>query len=98
MRAFFAVVLLLHAIAHLVGFLVPWHLVPASPNAPPPMSRILGGRFTLTEGAARRLGVVWLIAGLSFAVIAIAWWRQQPWSGEALLLIVLASLVLTAVW
>ena len=98
MRAFFAVVLLLHAFAHLVGFLVPWRLVPAPPNAPPTMNRILGGRFTLTEGAARRLGVVWLIAGLSFAVIAIAWWRQQPWSGEALLLVVLASLVLTAVW
>ena len=99
MRAVFAVLLVLHGLAHLVGFLVPWHLAPATGAAPAPsMNRLFGGRMVLTDVSARTLGVVWLIAGLSFAIVAVAWWRQQSWSGGALLAVVLASLVLTAVW
>ena len=99
MRAFFAVFLLLHGLAHLVGFLVPWRLVPGSTGAPaPPMNRLLGGRLVLNDVSARSLGLLWLVAALAFAVVSIAWWRQQPWSGEALVLIAIASLVLTIAW
>ena len=99
MRAVFAVFLLLHGLAHLVGFLVPWRLVPGSAAAPPPpMNRLLGGRLVLSDGSARTLGVLWLVAGITFAVVAVAWWRQQSWSGGALVVIVLLSLALTAIW
>ena len=99
MRAVFAVFLLLHGLAHVVGFLVPWRLVPTSPTAtPPPMNRLLGGRLILNDISARTLGILWLVAGLTFAVIAISWWRQQPWAGGALFGIVLVSLALTAIW
>jgi 2-hydroxy-6-oxonona-2,4-dienedioate hydrolase len=99
MRAFFAVVLVMHGLAHLVGFLVPWRLVPGSSTSlPQPMNRLFGGRLVLNDVSARTLGVLWLVAGVTFAVVAIAWWRQQSWSGGALLAMVLASIVLTAVW
>jgi pimeloyl-ACP methyl ester carboxylesterase len=97
MRALFAALLLLHGLAHLVGFLMPWHLVPASGRVPPDaMTRLLGGRVVLTETSAKAFGILWLIAGLAFTVVAIAWWRARPWSGEALLAIAMASLVLTS--
>lgn len=99
MRALFAVFLVLHGLAHVVGFLLPWRLVPGPTTAPrPAMNRLFGGRLLLGDVPARMLGVLWLIAGLTFAVIAVAWWRQQSWSGAALVAIVLVSLVLTAVW
>jgi pimeloyl-ACP methyl ester carboxylesterase len=99
MRAFFAGFLLLHGLAHLVGFLVPWRLIPDSAGAPaPPMNRLLGGRLILGDVSARVLGGVWLIAALAFAVVSVAWWRQEPWSGEALVTIAVASLVLTTAW
>ena len=99
MRALFAVILLLHGLAHLVGFLMPWHLVPASGNAPPDaMSRLLGGRVVLTPTSAKAFGILWLVAGLAYALVAIAWWRRTPWSGEALVAVAVASLVLTSAW
>ena len=99
MRAFFAVFLLLHGLAHLVGFLVPWRLVPGPAGAPPPpMNRLLGGRLVLNDASARSLGLLWLLAAVTFAVVAIAWWRRAPWSGAALVVTAVASLVLTTAW
>ena len=99
MRALFAVLLLLHGLAHVVGFLVPWRLVPGSPTTPQPtMNRLLGGRLLLGDVPARAFGVLWLVTGLTFALVALAWWRQQSWSGGALVAILLVSVVLTAVW
>jgi 2-hydroxy-6-oxonona-2,4-dienedioate hydrolase len=99
MRALFAVFLLLHGLAHLVGFLVPWNLVTTAGDSPALATRTLfGGRLILGEVSARAFGLLWLIAGIAFAAITIAWWREEPGSGKALLGIVFASLVLTSVW
>lgn len=99
MRALFAGFLLLHAVAHLVGFLVPWRIVPnKSPGAYAAANRLLGGRVVLSDGFARGFGVLWLLVGIAFIAVAIAWWRRQPTSGPALVATVLVSLALTAVW
>jgi pimeloyl-ACP methyl ester carboxylesterase len=97
MRALFVAALLLHALAHLVGFLVPWKLVTPR-GRPAEAMQLFGGRVALGTTGARAFGIVWLLAGLGFAWIVIGWWRGQPWAGAALIAIVLGSLLLTAIW
>jgi 2-hydroxy-6-oxonona-2,4-dienedioate hydrolase len=101
MRMAFVLVLVLHGVAHLVGFLSPWGLLPAtvpsgaagsSPNA------LFGGRVTLGDATARGFGVIWLVAALSFVVVAIGFWRRDPWSLPALVSVTVASLALSTAW
>jgi 2-hydroxy-6-oxonona-2,4-dienedioate hydrolase len=99
MRALFAAVLVLHGLAHVVGFLVPWRIVPdKSPGAYAAANRLLGGRVMLSDVLARGFGILWLLVGITMAVVAVRWWQREPTSGAALMTVVLVSLVLTAVW
>jgi 2-hydroxy-6-oxonona-2,4-dienedioate hydrolase len=101
MRIAFVLVLILHGVAHLVGFLGPWGLLPATPPsaAPAPSPNALfGGRLTLGDTAARGFGVIWLVAALSFVIVAIGFWRRDSWSLPALVSASLASLALSAAW
>jgi 2-hydroxy-6-oxonona-2,4-dienedioate hydrolase len=102
MRIAIVLALILHGIAHLVGFLSPWGLLPAPAVAgsppPPPSNSLFGGRLTLGDTTSRGFGVVWLIVGFSFVIVAIAFWRREPWSLVALLSLAVASLVLSKAW
>lgn len=101
MRIAISVLLLFHGAAHLVGFLGPWGLLP-SPKpgmaAPPQTNLLFGGRVALGEAMARGFGVVWLMVGIAFALVAFGLWRQAPWSRVAYATIVLASLALNIAW
>lgn len=67
-----------HAVAHLVGFVVPWRLVSASDV--PYRTTILGGLIDIGDAGARALGVVWLIVAVALGVVACgvlvraSWW------------------------
>jgi 2-hydroxy-6-oxonona-2,4-dienedioate hydrolase len=101
MRIAFALVLVLHGIAHLVGFLSPWGLMPAPASlaAPSPSpNTLLGGRLTLGETLARRFGVIWLVVAVAFAIVAIGFWRREPWSLPALVSVTVVSLALSTAW
>src|SRR5512134_688075 len=101
MRIALSVLLLLHGVAHLVGFLGPWGLLPApQPGAapPPPTNELFGGRVSIGDATARGFGVVWLVVGLAFAMVAFGVWRQTPWSRTAYITVVLASLALSIAW
>jgi hypothetical protein len=104
MRTAFAVFLLLHGLAHLVGFVTPWGSgtpkADGTPQAgPPPNPRlILGGRYSLSRRLSRTLGFLWLAAAGAFAVAAYGIWSAAAWQWGALLVALLASLVLTFVW
>jgi 2-hydroxy-6-oxonona-2,4-dienedioate hydrolase len=101
MRIALSVLLLLHGAAHLVGFLAPWGLLPAPhPGAaPPPQTNVLlGGRVTIEDTTARGLGVIWLVVGLAFVMVAFGLWRQSPWSRTAYITVVLVSLALSIAW
>src|SRR4051794_24452393 len=101
MRTLFAGFLLLHGIAHLVGFLSPWGLLPApTPGGAPPAltNEVFAGRITLGESAARELGLLWLVAALAFAVVAKGVWLAASWTVPSLVGVTLASLLLTIVW
>jgi 2-hydroxy-6-oxonona-2,4-dienedioate hydrolase len=101
MRIAFVLVLILHGVAHLVGFLSPWGLLPpTSPSSVPTPSpnALFGGRLTLGDTAARGFGVIWLVAALSFVIVAIGFWRRDSWSLPALVSVSLASLALSTAW
>jgi 2-hydroxy-6-oxonona-2,4-dienedioate hydrolase len=101
MRIAFVLVLILHGVAHLIGFLGPWGLLPAaSPSAVPAPSpnALFGGRLTLGDTAARGFGLIWLVAALSFVIVGIGFWRRDSWSLPALVSVSLASLALSTAW
>jgi len=101
MRIIVAAFLLLHGIAHLVGFLAPWGLLPApKPGAaPPPSANLLfGGHLIVGQSAARVLGTLWLIVAVGFAAVAYGIWRDAPWTLPALVIVALSSLLLCVMW
>ena len=100
MRSIIAVFLLLHGAAHTAGFLTPWGLAPRGADGarPPSLNALLGGRIALSQGVARGLGLLWLVVGLLFAVVAVAWWMRVPWATGALVGIALLSLLLSIAW
>jgi hypothetical protein len=74
-----ALVLLLfaHAVAHLVGFVVPWRL--ATLPEMPYRTTILGGALDLGAVGIRIYGLLWLGLGVAFAIAAGALLLSTPW-------------------
>ena len=101
MRALFTGFLLVHGMIHLVGFLSPWGLMPTrAPGAGPTrLTNVLfAGRVTLGAGAARELGLLWLLVAFAFAIVAKGVWLQRTWSVPSLVAVTLISLALTSAW
>lgn len=94
MRFALASLLIVHGVAHLVGFVVPWKLV--STAEVPYRTTILGGMTDVGDVGARAIGVVWLLTGLAFALLGgavLAGWNVRVWMFPMLAL----SIVLCAV-
>ena len=70
-----AIFLLLHGLAHLVGFVGPWGLS----NSVQPQSSLLAGRISIGMIAMRTLGIFWLGGALAFTVAAVGVLRHAPW-------------------
>jgi hypothetical protein len=60
MRFVLAALLIVHGVAHAVGFVVPWKLV--STAEVPYKTTIPGGMCDVGDAGARALGIVWLVA------------------------------------
>ena len=102
MRPILALLLAVHGLAHLVGFLVPWGWAPASSAAATTPAAtggvLLGGRIVLAPAASRALSVLWLAATIAFVVLAIGVWRDASWWRAALVVTAGASLALCVLW
>jgi hypothetical protein len=78
MRIALIVLMAVHGIAHLPGFVVPWRL--ASLDAMPYGTTLLGGHLDVGAAGARAIGVLWLLAAVSFwtasagAALDAGWW------------------------
>jgi hypothetical protein len=68
-------VLILHGLAHLVGFAGPWGL--ASSLAP--QITLLGGRMPIGALGMRVVGVFWLGGALAFTIAAVGALRHAAW-------------------
>lgn len=99
MRALVSVLVMLHAAAHLVGFLTPWGLLTAGTGVKPAdsPSTLLGDRITLGGAMARVGGLLWLALATAFGVVAIGIWRAESWSPMALGIVALLSLAMSLV-
>jgi len=67
MRVALAALLIVHGVAHLAGFVVPWKLV-----STPEMlykTTVFGGMLDAGDVGARTLGIVWLTVAVGFVLI-----------------------------
>jgi hypothetical protein len=92
MRVVLIAVLVGHAVAHVVGFVVPWQLM-TSPEIPY-RTTAMGGLVDLGSTGARVLGVAWLAMAVTFAVMAGGLLWQAPWWPPATLIAVGISMML----
>jgi hypothetical protein len=77
-RSAVSLILGLHGLIHLIGFLSAWRLV--SLRDFPYTTVGVWGHLDLGDRGARLLGLAWLLAALLFLVGAVAIWTQDPWA------------------
>jgi hypothetical protein len=70
-----AMVLLLHGLSHLPGFVGPWRLSPDFPYK----TTILRGRLDVGDVGAKVVGVLWLLLVIDFAAVAWVAYAGAPW-------------------
>lgn len=75
MLRFMAIPLVLHGMAHLVGFLGAFQL---SAKAPYPRT-VFAGTVPIGDAAIKTLGVLWLAAAVSFVFAAAVVAARNPW-------------------
>ncbi len=73
-----AVVVALHGVIHLIGFVVPWRL--ATIEGFSVTTRALNGSLPVGDTGARLIGLVWLALAVGFVVAALAIRRGRPWA------------------
>jgi hypothetical protein len=94
MRTALAIVLAVHGIAHLPGFLVPWRI--SSPPDLPHQTSLLNGALEVGDLGARVIGVLWLLTALALGAAAVATYRAAPHWATFALTVVMFSLILSA--
>jgi hypothetical protein len=89
-RVLLGAALLIHGVAHVVGFVVPWRIV-TSPEVPYRTTV-----FGVDVGAVgvRALGIVWLFTAMLFVALAASVLRRQAWPLAAALTLVGGSVAL----
>ena len=71
-----AIVLFVHAVAHLVGFIVPWRM--ATFEEIPYKTTLLGGMLNVGVVGIRIVGILWLVTALSFVATGILVLQSHP--------------------
>jgi len=92
MRIALAFLFVLHGIAHLPSFLVPWR--PAAPSGMQYKTTVLGGMANLGAVGIRVVGLLWLAAGLGFMAAGITVFRSSPVWETLTVVVAVASLAL----
>ena len=90
MRVLLGGTLLVHGVAHLVGFVVPWKIVTSSEV--PYRTTLLGA--DIGQAGVRALGLAWLLVSVLFVVLGASVLRHAAWHYEAILTLVGVSVVL----
>jgi len=90
MRFALAALMILHGIAHLVGFAGSWQV-----GELPYKTTVLGGRVDLGDAGIRATGILWLAAAVAFVIVGGGTALNYDWSTKAALYVTLASLALT---
>jgi hypothetical protein len=95
MRIAVALILLVHGIAHVVGFLGAWRLAESVPYR----TTLFGGRVDVGDVGIRIAGVFWLLIALAFAVAGVVAWARVPWwTSYAITLLPISLAMCVAGW
>ena len=94
MNAVIASALLVHGLAHLVGFVGPWRLMDV--EGVTFQSALFDGRLPVGERTMRVLGVGWLLLAVAFVGTAIAGMVGAPWWLDLAKALAIASLLMSA--
>lgn len=92
-RIAFALFLVLHGIAHGVGFAGSWQL--GEFRDTPLDTTLLGGRLDVGVAGIRAVGVLWLLTGLAFVACSVGVWRSLEWWPSVTTGVAVASLVMS---
>ena len=95
MRFVLAFFLLAHGVAHLVGFVSSWRL--ATLAELPYKTTVFSGRVDVGDAGIRVMGVLRLLAALTFLIAAIAVAAEAGWAVRFTVAGVIASLLLRLV-
>ena len=79
MQVLIALLLGVHAIAHLPGFIVDWRL--STFETLPYRTTILWGAFDVGEAGIRLIGALWLVSAAAFFVCAVGAGFRAEWWG-----------------
>lgn len=90
MRMLLALIMLLHGLAHGVGFAGAWRLSKDIPYK----TAIFGGSLEVGDAGMRIVGVLWLLAALSFVISAMSALANHPLWPYAAFAATLFSIVL----
>ena len=73
-----AILLALHGVIHLIGFVTPWRIATLEGFAY--RTTVFNGALDVGDAGARVIGLVWL--GLTFGFLAAGYgvWRGKPWT------------------
>lgn len=93
MRTALSLLLMVHGIAHLPGFLVPWGLGP--PADMPYTTSVFGGTADLGAAGIRIVGILWLLVAVAFIVAGAATFLGDSAWRTLAMTATLASLALT---
>jgi hypothetical protein len=77
MRFVIAALFIIHGVAHLVGFVVPWRITTLKDT--PYRTTILNGRVNVGEAGIKAIGVLWLFAALAYMACGVAVIVQLQW-------------------
>ena len=94
MNGFLVPLLLVHGLAHLVGFVGPWRLM--DPEGVTYQSSLFNGRVHVEERTMRALGIGWLMLACAFFAVAVAAMVGAAWWSGAAVAAILASLLMCA--
>lgn len=93
MRVALSLLFIVHGIAHLPGFLVPWRL--AAPAEMPYTTTVFGGTADIGPVGIRIVSILWLLTALAFVVAGVATFLDDAGWRTLAIAATLASLALT---
>jgi hypothetical protein len=94
-RTLAAIVLALHGVIHLIGFVVPWRIATLQDFAY--RTTAFNGALDLSDAGARVVGVVWLALTLGFLAAGYALKRGRPWAVALTAVLAVVSLLVCLV-
>jgi hypothetical protein len=73
-----AVLLALHGVIHLIGFVTPWRI--ATLQGFTYRTTALNGALEIGDSGARLIGLVWLALAIGFVAADYGVWRGESWA------------------